>query len=277
MALPVWVFHQDEGCVIGVSDPYLKEQVALEQAIQRALFAYVLTQGVQINLVADYFSSSRTEYEYEKSALKIMKLLMADMSLESYDYQVKDKYISSCGEYFIQLKVLCQPIYGMWKSRLEMMESVEEELRHEGHRKIILTTYSSGQTGIYETYFSFKGNEDRMQLESALNGKKCSIPDWGYWYKDHIGSPEEPVVRYEGDLKHAFWNAWMNALLKGLVMYNYNEMLLQTARDGWENEKQDFHVRQLTREIVREKVVVKQQYSSIRNNKLVINWNISSK
>lgn len=270
--LPDWVFQPEDQTILGVSDPYLKKDIAKEQAIQRALFLYALTEGVQLSMVADFFSTMRTEINSEKSALKIIKLLKLNTLPNLYNYEIIEEYISVCGEYFVKIDVRRNLEGQPFTTKMEMMISVNEELRFKNDTKILIHIQTPEMNRVKESFFSSAGNRDRKQLNSSINGKNTPIPNVGYWY----ANCGKTIKEEEGvSLQSSFWNACMESLLQSLSMYNYNEVFIQSSGDKIYGTDFGFHITELNREIVRQKIRIKMQDSRISQNKLIINWEIN--
>lgn len=100
---PMWVFTDD--LYIGVSDPFVSEEKARQQAVERALFFYAIkNNGISVLENSELYEKLRDDIRYE-NINKLVRTLLFSVKLKSLQYEIAKEWWSDNGELFVDLNV----------------------------------------------------------------------------------------------------------------------------------------------------------------------------
>lgn len=264
---PEWFFQSQRGGYTGVSDPCLKPGVAREQALQRALFLYVLNQGTEVNMLFDYFTSAQEEIQAGKF---IVLATFGSGEEKVYKYTVLNERISEYGEVCISIRPGEEGEEETFYSFAGEMMLVENKERNEKREfKIALTFHTPRFDDLKESFFSYKGNSEFSKIEQKLNGETAYIPRGRYMYADGGQKAGEYEETYQ--LFDAYWCALAESLLNEVVLYSFPSVYIKKVNDA-----ADFSQYELKREVVSDCIRLEISRVGIQNNQLYIGWKCES-
>lgn len=267
--LPGWLVGSfEEGRIIGVSDPGLRPEIALEQALMRASFLYALQEGVKVSVVTDYFSYSRKSYEYELTHDKLISMIRVEAPWPTITWRIGREWETQYGE--IAVEVFPDSISqvsngGEIFGELMLVNSGDILERNELRCEWKFNTSCGGR--IQKSEYQLKGRECSLQIRRVINDTVLALPVEGYWYAD-VGEPWET----EGyRMNRSFWCAQMHSLLYALAGHIYPEVKMKNLDEGHYEAG-----RGLKREVMQCRVKVYLQNACIRDNKLLVEWKTAS-
>lgn len=267
--LPEWVFYAQTDTLIGISDPYLKPEVAKEQALQRAFFLYTLRTGADVNVLFDYFTAVKSEFSYQRQINKLIVMISLTSKADSLEYQIVNEHYSKYGEVYLAITV--KEIESEMKTLMaqgEMLLVENNELREEQDMKVFLDLNTSGMETVKRSCFLCKGSSGYKKIESSINNSRLYIPGERYWY----ANAGVPLNDYNEShrLLNSFWCAQMESLLKALTMHTFSGVYLKKL-----DENSDDQTQELKREIVKDSISLTVTRMSIVNNNLYTDWCIA--
>lgn len=275
--IPEWVFSsQQEGKVIGISDPCMNPEAARMQALQRAAYLYSLQRSTHLKLLSDFFSSTETASNtYEDTRDKILALGVIEQPFLKCAYQIEKEYTSMFGERFIQVSFVQADSCNLsYHSMSELMflftkERVEEE---EIRFNLLLESSVSPSEQPFQAWYQLKGPLASPEIFSCINGVFIRPLQEDYWYEDR-GFSENQKNSVRIDMKNAFWNAYMTSFVKAILFYPFPTVNVKKVDDNL-NGRNDSN-RGLHREKVMAALSIVPFIKEIRNNQLYVDWQIT--
>jgi len=266
--LPEWVVGAcRDGCVVGISDPGLKPEVAREQALVRAAFWRMLAEGVEVAVVTDYFHVNRMQFEYELGYDKLITLIRIEVAVPEVEWQVVREAVTQYGE--VLMEVAADTIYreregGRFVLDLMLVNSKEtgewNELRCEWNY------ISPSRTSGHSFGYLLRGRENDLQVSVRVDSVPVNVPYGAYWYADSGGEGEAEGCR----LHHSLWSAQVQSLLCALAGHTWQEVIVK----GLSEDKTEQKDSRLHREVIRRRVSAVPEVTGIRDNRLMVDWRI---
>lgn len=268
-SLPEWIAgSQEEGRVTGISDPGMQRDVAREQALMRASFWYALSRGVKVEVVTDYFSFSRKQYEYELTGDKLISMIRVEAALPAVVWRTGREWVTQYGEVMVEVFAdsVRQDVCG---GRLtgDLMLVSSADLRERNELRCDWELISALPEKIRKCSYQMKGSSCDLQLCTILNDTVVAIPHEGYWYADQGEAAATEGYR----MNHSFWCAQMQSLLYALAVYAYPEVKLKNLEEGCRETG-----RGLKREVVQDQITVSVAGVGIKGNQLFVRWRVGS-
>lgn len=268
--LPEWILlPQGKERVTGVSDPGLKPEIAREQAIQRALFLYVLSQGVDVLLMTDYFKVGRNIRDYESLRDKLITMAQVNGTILPLAYHTGREYYTRYGEAFVEVfpdSLLLPGLPG--KIRGDLMLVNEGALREKKDIRSEWEIQTPELEIVRKSVTVYKGNCEYSQVERSVNDCPIFAEKERYWYRDSENKPPEMADGCK--LNYSFWCAQIESLLYAIVSYAFPEVCLKNLEEDYGTVRQE-----LKREIIREKIALRVENMRVEDNKLWVQWKVT--
>lgn len=274
--LPEWVFtSQQEGRVIGVSDPCMNPEAGRMLALQRAAYLYSLQQGARLKLLSDVFSTTEiTVNGYEDQRNKMLALGVIEQPIRQGAYRIEKEYTSMFGETFLQVSFTqtddsCNLSY---HSMSELMFLFTKERVEEEEVKFnLLLESDTYMEQSFQSWYQLKGTLSSPQIFSYVNGARICPSQKGYWYEDiSTGSQDRTEMI---DMRNAFWNAYMASFVRALLLYPFSDVNVKQVDDRFNGSQPS------SRGLYREKVIavllIHPFIREIQDNKLCVDWRIT--
>lgn len=269
--LPDFLFMpQLETETIGVSDPGLEPEIAEEQAIQRALFLHSLKKECQLRMLIELFTLNKTATntsDYEHAKLRSLSRLSSGAT--RFRFSVEEKYTSAYKEVYIKLAIKetgeeCRTL----SSKCEIMYSLNQESHEQEELLLNLSIQCDDSSGINNHFFSLKGNKEKLYLASRLNDTDITIKTnlFRYLNLDKVVSDKQGY-----SLSNAFWSAMMESLIDDITGFQAPGLVIKHVNEHYNDSN-----RAMSRAIINKRISVLPTFHTVDNNRLIIDWSITS-
>lgn len=271
--LPDWIFiPQKDGVVIAMSDPCMEPEAARKQALQRASYLFSLQQNAPLKLLSDFYSHIETNI-HDNERNKILRMGVITQPVSHDSYRVEREYTSLFGEKFLQVSFVVEDSSKILSNSItELMllftkETFEEE---EVKFNLFLEADCKDFKQMVQTRYEIKGNPERPEISSYMNGVSIDSFRKDYWYADKNGETEE----YNKGilLKNSFWNAYMLSLVKSVLQYPFSSVNIKRVGDNFIGNNGMNQA--LSREKLFSTISIYPCIQMVKENRLSIDWRI---
>lgn len=267
--LPEWMAGPwEEGCIVAVSDPGLKPEIAREQALIRAAFWYAFSRGVKISVVTDYFNMNHTRYDYEFCHEKLISMIRIDTEIPAVKWRIREEKVTQYGE--VLLKVCADTVdtyAGTIRFTGDLM-FVNDNRRYERNEIRCELAFIPSRPGkLRVCNYSLKGEEEDLHIRTSLNDTVIHVPWEGYWY-DALGESRGKTKGYK--LNGSIWCAQVQSLLYALSGHAWIRVKMKNLEEDYRQTDE----RGLKREVVQAKVTVYATGMNVVSNCLAVDWRI---
>lgn len=264
--LPIWFFNtptSTDGAVyaIGISDPDLPFEDAINQAAFRAKTMAILYNRVQIQYFRDVYSIEYTEGKYTRFGQRFDTYfkLSASGFADSNCFYIEDKHITRYNEALVLVRYtpiepnranmandLISTVGTALYIEAQIGDTFEPQAEY-GFTSTIKIANGSAQS----SNFTYREKGNRFLSMSEFMGKTHNFPLFAYRYSNpNWASNTNPLVSYSG-----LWSIFSKKLLRQLAL----ETEQSSTRIRTLDEKYSSQMRNLSREV------------AIKNAKLHIN------
>lgn len=203
--LPPWVFENQEGLYLGVSEVMDDAGLALLQAQTRAVLNFCLTQGLPFKTI----TISEIDIEGKKESIRRMET--AQLELSGFECTLEKLYAHPSGEYF----VLCRVSQGKSNNKIIFNRDVNKKKHSSGIDSCLVSSLITTTLGhhSYSESVVYNKNNGKEGItvkvgENVLSGKA------NYRYAEYTprSNKEETALKFSYDLQHSFGRVWIGAL-----------------------------------------------------------------
>lgn len=202
--LPPWVFENQEGLYLGVSEVMDDAGLALLQAQTRAVLNFCLTQGLPFKTI------TTSDISQEGKKYTNQRLEETRLELSGFECTLEKLYAHSSGEYF----VLCRVKQGKSNNKITFSRNVNKR-NHSGidsclvksHIAATLEEHSYSESVIYDKN---NGKEEiAVKVGTDVLSRKAN-----YRYAEYTprSNKEKTALKFSYDLQHSFGRVWIGAL-----------------------------------------------------------------
>ena len=203
--LPPWVFENQEGLYLGVSEVMDDAGLALLQAQTRAVLNFCLTQGLPFKTI----TTSEIDVEGKKESTR--RLEAARLELSGFECALEKLYAHPSGEYF----VLCRVKQGKSNNKIIFSRDVSKKNHSSGIDSCLVSSLIATTLGHHSYSESVVYNKNNGKEEITVKVGENVLPGkTSYRYAEYPpqANKEKMGLKFSYDLQHSFGRAWIGAL-----------------------------------------------------------------
>lgn len=261
---PIWVFA--DGLYIGVSDPFISEEKARQQAVERALFFYaVKNNGVFVLENSELYEKIRDDIRYENGN-KLIQTLLFSVKLNSLPYEITKEWWSDNGELFVDLNVgEGENVSGAYDfTAILKKEIYEDAIPSKIKKNVHFRLQTKGSKNENSESFWEKNNDEINCIwrDSSLTYSN----DYLFYGKNCVGGS---VLRSFA-LKYGFWASLFESFGEGLFAYTMKNLKVASLHTVYGTR-----VEKMTSMDAIDVLKCDWRKCGVKDNKLILNWIIS--
>jgi len=227
-SFPNWLVEQalENECCIGISDPYLDTDLALEQAKIRAVAIASLKEELAYRSIVDnYVSDKGGKYANTKFVSLTNMVSIADIDLKSIE--VLKTYTSPFDEVFVLIK---KPKFNTSDSLKDTTNTIKitadlllSETKGRGEDSYNFIKFHIQNPDQYPikklNYYSYNTKSGK-NIVSKINQFEIKFPSGMFRYQPYQA---QDTIHYqngfiEASLNYSFWNAYLDVILNNLLL-----------------------------------------------------------
>lgn len=282
--LPNWMTEElPEDEVISMSDPKLKEDVAREQALIRAVLLHLMQQRFKFNMLSDYFVSNQTKtYGNETNDSqkdKVLCLASIELSKKKIACAVRKSFRSPFHETYLRVCVGARAekmTDVQYISTSAIMELMMTTTSRKFQREMVDVRYQmsqevNGLPVIHQNQWLAKGKLSRLRHLSVINETEVCNSQHDMWYKNTTSSSISD--KCEGyALNRGLWSAYFISIANALITKSYDKSVTSETTETFNGK-----YRNLNRHLYTINLLCKPQILGVAKNKLYVSCSISEK
>lgn len=263
---PMWVFTDD--LYIGVSDPFVSEEKARQQAVERALFFYaVKNNGISVLENSELYEKLRDDIRYENDN-KLVRTLLFSVKLKSLQYEIAKEWWSDNGELFVDLKVgEGENVSGSYEFTAVLKKEIyDNAIPSKIKKNVHFRLYTKDSKNEALESFWEKNNDE---INCIWKDSVLTYSDEYLFYgKNCVGGS---VLRSFA-LKYSFWTSLFESFGEGLFTYTMKNLKVASLHTVYGSR-----LEKLTSIDAVDVLKCDWRKSGVKDNKLMLNWIISKK
>ncbi len=202
--LPPWVFENQEGLYLGVSEVMDDAGLALLQAQTRAVLNYCLTEGLPFETI----TTSEINAEGEKES--VQRLEATRLELSGFECALEKLYAHPSGEYF----VLCRVKQGKSNNKINFSRDVNKKSHSRTDSCMVKSQITTTlEQHSYSESIVYDQNNGKEEITVKV-GKDILSDKANYRYAEYTprANKEKTALKFTYNLQHSFGRAWIGAL-----------------------------------------------------------------
>jgi hypothetical protein len=279
VVLPDWFFEfpdSDSSFIysIGISDPGMEEDEAINLAVLRAKCLSFLLLNAEISNVIDNYSMNQQSAKEEAFTTKFVNYFRLEAlgMVEKEKFEIVNQYFTSFNEAIVFLKYSVDETLNDKVDSLRVVLDVYQAERQKYNKFEMEEKYeASGILSFNNTdeefYYSFQSLNNLFEITSRYNAKQLYFPYFHFRYQGQ--SQDHPIKMnntISSKLNYGLWKAFLEVFLQEMLMLSQpNTVKVEKVSDDYLLKNQDF-----TREVFESKPAVKLVNICISNNQLFI-------
>lgn len=280
--LPDWIIDIPDAqsnsiYAIGISDPGMQSDEAIELAILRAKALIALLYKPRISSITDYYSNEIQKISADKFITKYVNyfLLFGALSVAQDDFQLVEQDINSFKEALVLLKyspnqsgkpktdsvLLKIDIYQAERQQNNQFE-FEEKCEMYG-----LSKRNNNENDVDISYYFYRSNKQLHEVVSRFNGVELEFPQNLFRYQSLNTTESGPVENsISHKLSNGLWKAYLQSLIQSYTL-SFEDPDIEIAQlgDNYTHSNQN-----LSRELVTISPSIRINGLQINNNRLSV-------
>ncbi|MCY1635109.1 hypothetical protein [Marinifilum sp. D737] len=224
---PDWIqlATSDEFC-IGVSDPYMDSDMALEQAKLRAVAIACLKKNLAYRSIVDNYTSDKKE-RYASSKFVSLTNVLSAAQVDLKSLPIEKSFTSSFDEVFVlvnsanirQLSNECDSTNTI-RISADLLQSEIKGSREESYSFIKLYINTPKQYPIKELKYYSYNTQSGKDIVSKINQFEIKFPSGIFRYQPFQKSDTTAYQNgmIDASLHYSFWNAYLDVILNNLLL-----------------------------------------------------------
>ena len=281
-SLANWLSHipeSDKNSVyaIGISDPGMQRDEAVQLAILRAKIILALLLEPKISSITDSYINEESKSKSGRFTTKYANYyyLFASLSAAPQQFEVTDQFITSFDEAIVLLK------YDLSAPRSEIVDSVmlkieiyqaerqqKNKFEFEEKCKVYgLSKQNNSQEGIDIFYYFYRSVNQFYEIVSRFNGRELNYPQSVFRYQALSSiKMNKAVEEVSYKLTHGLWKAFLQSFIQSYTLAIPNpDVDIAQVGDHYSSSSQN-----LSRELVITAPNFKLNGIRINNNRLSV-------
>ena len=269
--LPTWLY--DSG-YIGISDPNKDTIVAYEQAVNRALALYALSNDVSFSSVYEYYYLNANMKVKNHENQKSHWIAEFETSIENVSYQITKTYRTKYNETIVMLSVSQNDnngssinISGSFMYHYDYLNN-----KNEYGEKQILEIKIADTASIME-WSSTISNNKYMKI-SSLNNSISSLKKISTSYNDYGNTTDEMVF---SKIEFGLWNSFIDTFFQSLSIFEPKNIIIEnTTRQITHEENGTYGDKNqnISRMVMKTNISCSLTDISLKNNVLYTKWEV---
>lgn len=276
--LPQWVFNVPESTPniiysIGISDPGMEKEQAIEQAISRAKVIAAAFSQSKITFIIDNYSNEKRVQDSDDFYTRYENLfsIKTSATADQSDFKLINKCFNSFNEAIVLLKLNLKSVQSSDSLLLEI-NSYDAE-RQKFNKFELVDKFELNSTEKFKTdtlcntYYSFQSLNNLFEIKSIINGTEYMFPYLNFRYQ---GNSDSSSAFYDSNistkLNYGLWKAYIETLVQNIFMLSqvYSVKVSQVG-DDYKAQNQSF-----TREVSEAILSFKINRVQVSNNRLSV-------
>jgi len=278
-SLPSWFYSPY--AAVGVSDMYLDKEVAVNQAVIRALYTYALSEDVNISSVYELYyhieNGRRNSVDDQKSHC----FVEFETELVDYDYEIVDVFYTKYDEAVVLLNVSQGNDDGMKRNARFNGSCVfyfDGTIRYPEYGDLLRVQMITPDENIKSLEWLARTENSTTTIYSTTDGESERLLEKYYVYGNNGIQLKNAVYQ---NTKHGVWHCLSDTYMQALTNFiPYNSLVCSTNRivsdyQGYnDNSEYKDKVQDMVRRIYSTKVHCEIAEIATGNGNIYVNWDI---
>ncbi|GEM_PF-1230806 len=277
--IPEWFFSSHPNSrntyfAIGISDPSMKEEKAIQQASIRARAIITLLNNCEFKNITDDYTNLEESNKFSEYATKFQDFAKANAVLNFNNKKTKivSTFFTKYNEAIVLLKVQVNNKQKNTTTTSVVSEHLQIFIENEtGVEKIEFFNFKikefNNQTdSINNLKYSYRKINTEFEINSQWNDRKYELPDRSFNYRN-ISDTEieiDSLNIISNKCNKGLWNAYVSTLLSNMTFVSKNfPGNIKSSNDNYNSSNQD-----LIRIISKNKLQFNIDNTKIKNNNL---------
>lgn len=289
--IPSWVFMSPgSGRILAVSDPCLSVEAGTKQALLRAWFLHLMAKDAKIEIVIENFQKIKQMGSYDASSFDFNQFVRITPTSRTTAFKITNSWTSLFGETFVEVaeveqnKTKCDILFSKQENSLigaEYAVHGSDHIMSQNHIRSELSLFCTTLDEQISNYYLRIGGVENFTLMRTYNNQEITNAERGrFWYFDSYNAPktskkddDKDLAQYSGEsLSDGIWAPLYEKMTSTIVNYENFPYKMKTV-----DEQSDDRTYVLVRSIFSGKASVTLKSLSIKDNKLIPQWNINLK
>ena len=269
--LPTWL--SDNG-YIGISDPNNDTIVAYEQAVNRALALYALSNDVIYSSVYEYYYLNANMKVNNHCNQKSHWIAEFETSIENVSYQITKTYRTKYNEIIVLLSVSQNDnngsninISGSFMYHYEYLDNKNEY----GEKQIL--EINIADTSCIMEWNSTISNNKYMKI-SSLNNTISSLKKISTYYNDYGNTTDNMVF---SKIEFGLWNSFIDTFFQSLTIFDPQNIIVENTTRQITHEGNGTYGdknQNISRMVMKTNISCSLTNISLKNNVLYAKWEV---
>ncbi len=269
--LPTWL--SDNG-YIGISDPNNDTIVAYEQAVNRALALYALSNDVIYSSVYEYYYLNANMKVKSHCNQKSHWIAEFETSIENVSYQITKTYRTKYNEIIVLLSVSQNDnngsninISGSFMYHYEYLNNKNEY----GEKQIL--EINIADTSCIMEWNSTISNNKYMKI-SSLNNTISSLKKISTYYNDYGNTTDNMVF---SKIEFGLWNSFIDTFFQSLTIFDPQNIIVENTTRQITHEGNGTYGdknQNISRMVMKTNISCSLTNISLKNNVLYAKWEV---
>ena len=269
--LPTWL--SDNG-YIGISDPNNDTIVAYEQAVNRALALYALSNDVIYSSVYEYYYLNANMKVNNHCNQKSHWIAEFETSIENVSYQITKTYRTKYNEIIVLLSVSQNDnngsninISGSFMYHYEYLDNKNEY----GEKQIL--EINIADTACIMEWNSTISNNKYMKI-SSLNNTISSLKKISTYYNDYGNTTDNMVF---SKIEFGLWNSFIDTFFQSLTIFDPPNIIVENTTRQITHEGNGTYGdknQNISRMVMKTNISCSLTNISLKNNVLYAKWEV---
>lgn len=261
---PLWVF--EDSLYVGVSDPFVSEEKAKQQAVERALFFYAIkNKGISILETSELYEKTKGEINSTKND-KMLQTILFSVGLKNVMYEIEKEWVSENGEKFVALSVgNGSRLMGSCDFAAVLKRDLyEDAIPSKSQKNVHFRFYA--KSSAFETRESFWEKND-AQVNCIWKDTLVSYSkDYLFYGKNCVGGKRLNSFA----LQYSFWASLFEDFTEKLFVYTMKNLKVSSMQTVYENR-----IEELISLNAVDVLKCDWRKRGVKDNKLLLDWIIS--
>lgn len=263
---PLWVF--EDSLYVGMSDPFVSEEKARQQAVERALFFYAIkNNGVSILENSELYEKTKGEVNDMKND-KMLQTVLLSVGLKNVMYEIEKEWWSENGEVFVALRVgsgsrligSCDFAAVLKRNLYE--DAIPSKLKKNVHFRFYA---KSSAFEVTESFWEKNGEQvNCIWKDTLVNYSK----DYLFYGKNCVGGKRLNSFA----LQYSFWSSLFESFTESLFVYTMKNLKVSSLQTVYGDR-----IEELISLNAVDVLKCDWRKSGVKDSKLLLSWKINKK
>ena len=261
---PLWVF--EDSLYVGVSDPFVSEEKARQQAVERALFFYAIkNNGISILENSELYEKTKGELNSTKND-KMLQTILFSVGLKNVKYEIEKEWCSENGEVFVALRVGSgSHLMGSCDFAAVLKRNLYEDAIPSKSKKNVHFRFYAKSYAFDVTESFWEKNEEQVNCiwkDTLVNYSK----DYLFYGKNCVAGKRLNSFA----LQYGFWASLFESFTESLFVYTMKNLKVSSMQTVYANR-----IEELISLNAVDVLKCDWRKSGVKDSKLMLNWIIS--